>query len=57
MVASETRCAHEGCDCMEIDEFCSNFCLSHGKGEHVHEHTEAHTGCGCGHAECGGTGI
>jgi hypothetical protein len=55
MVASETRCAHSGCDCMTIDEFCSDFCLTHGKGEH--EHTEAHPGCGCDHADCGGAGI
>ena len=55
MVASETRCAHGECDCIGIDEFCSDFCLTHGKGEH--EHTDAHPGCGCGHADCGGAGI
>ncbi len=42
MVASETRCADDECDCMTIGEFCGDFCLLHGEGEH--EHTEAHPG-------------
>jgi hypothetical protein len=57
MVASETKCAHDRCDCMTAQEFCSDFCLTHGKGEHEHEHAEGGIGCGCGHSECGGAGI
>jgi hypothetical protein len=57
MVASETKCAHDGCDCIGADEFCSDFCLTHGAGEHTHDHAEGGHGCGCGHAECGGAGI
>ena len=40
MVASEMKCAHDGCDCIGTDEFCSDFCLAHGAGEHTHEHAE-----------------
>jgi hypothetical protein len=57
MVASETKCAHDGCDCIGTDEFCSDFCLAHGAGEHTNEHAEGGVGCGCGHADCGGAGV
>lgn len=57
MVASETKCAHDGCDCIGTDEFCSDFCLAHGAGEHTNEHAAGGVGCGCGHAECGGAGL
>jgi hypothetical protein len=57
MVMSEAKCEHDGCDCLTTNTFCSDFCLSHGAGEHAHEHAEGGRGCGCGHAECGGAGI
>ena len=57
MVMGEAKCEHDGCDCLTTNEFCSDFCLSHGAGEHAHEHAEGGHGCGCGHAECGGAGI
>ena len=57
MVMEETKCAHDYCDCLTTNEFCSDFCLAHGAGEHEHEHAVGGQGCGCGHAECGGAGL
>ena len=30
MVMGEAKCEHDGCDCLTTNEFCSDFCLSHG---------------------------
>ena len=50
-MAIATQCAHAECDCETVDEFCSDFCRTHG-GE-AHEHQAADSGCGCGHPDCG----
>jgi hypothetical protein len=43
------RCSHESCTCAATEgEYCGDHCREHSGSEE--------TTCGCGHAECAGTG-